>query len=106
MFVARLPFAVCIRLYLGGFLLLDGEKFTVTGIWENGPAAPMGFDFWYKPRHNVMVSTEFGSPEVFRTGFNPQDVADGNVTYYTHCHRLCRIVISLKTHLYSQCCQK
>ena len=75
----------------GGFLLLDGEKFTVAGNWENGAAAPMGYDFWYQPRHNVMMSTEWGAPEMIKSGFNPQHVADGNVTYYTHRHRLCRL---------------
>ena len=67
--------------FLGSFLLLDGEKFTVEGNWENGPAAPMGYDFWYQPRHNVMISTEWGSPEMIKSGFDPQHVADG--TYHT-----------------------
>ena len=67
---------------------MDGEKFTVAGNWENGPAAPMGVDFWYKPRHNVMVSVEWGTPELIRTGFKMQDVADGNLTHYTLCHSL------------------
>jgi len=71
---------VDVRLCLGGFLLLDGEKFTVEGNWENGPAAPMGYDFWYQPRHNVLISTEWGSPEMIKSGFDPQHVADGNVT--------------------------
>jgi len=61
-------------------LLLDGENFTVTGVWENGRAAPMGYDYWYQPRHNVMVSTEWGSPGAIKTGFNPQHVAEGNLT--------------------------
>jgi len=59
--------------------LLDGEKFTVEGKWENGPAAPMGYDYWYQPRHNVMISTEWGAPESIKSGFNPQHVAEGNV---------------------------
>jgi len=63
----------------------------VAGNWENGAAAPMGYDFWYQPRHNVMMGTEWGAPEMIKSGFNPQHVADGNVTYYTHRHRLCRL---------------
>uniref|UniRef100_A0A673TZT0 Methanethiol oxidase n=1 Tax=Suricata suricatta TaxID=37032 RepID=A0A673TZT0_SURSU len=62
----------------GGFILLDGETFEVKGTWERpGGAAPMGYDFWYQPRHNVMVSTEWAAPNVFRDGFNPADVEAG-----------------------------
>ena len=66
-------------LCVGGFLLVDGEKFTVEGVWENGDAAPMGYDYWYQPRHNVMMSTEWGFPKNIKSGFNPQDVADGRL---------------------------
>jgi len=58
---------------------LDGENFTVAGTWEHGDGAPMGYDFWYQPRHNVMMSTEWGAPQMIKSGFNPQHVIDGNV---------------------------
>lgn len=59
-------------------MLLDGETFEVKGTWERpGGAAPMGYDFWYQPRHNVMISTEWAAPNVFRDGFNPADVEAG-----------------------------
>ncbi|XP_074044925.1 methanethiol oxidase [Macrotis lagotis] len=62
----------------GGFVLLDGETFEVKGTWERpGGAAPMGYDFWYQPRHNVMISTEWAAPNVFKDGFNPEDVSAG-----------------------------
>ncbi|KAM6967973.1 methanethiol oxidase [Aplochiton taeniatus] len=62
----------------GGFVLLDGETFEVTGTWEQpGDAAPFGYDFWYQPRHNVMVSTEWGAPKALAEGFNPQHVKEG-----------------------------
>jgi len=51
----------------------------VEGVWENGPAAPMNYDYWYQPRHNVMISTEWGSPDMIKAGFNPEHVAKGNV---------------------------
>jgi len=40
----------------------------------------MGYDFWYQPRHNVMISTEWGAPQRIKNGFDPQHVADGNDT--------------------------
>jgi selenium-binding protein 1 len=62
----------------GGFLLIDGETFKVVGNWEKDKiSAPFGYDFWYQPRHNVMVSTEWGAPHKIFKGFNPQDVAEG-----------------------------
>lgn len=62
----------------GGFILLDGETFEVKGNWENGPKIPpFGYDFWYQPRHNVLVSTEWGVPKVLADGFDPADVERG-----------------------------
>ncbi|XP_077177252.1 methanethiol oxidase-like [Paroedura picta] len=77
----------------GGFVLLDAETFEVKGNWERPTqAAPMGYDFWYQPRHNVMISTGLGVPKYFTTGFNPEDLRKGrygrslNVwDWTTHC---------------------
>ena len=60
----------------GGFLLLDGQSFRVKGPWEQRPA-PMGYDFWYQPRHNVMVSSEWGAPWCIKGGFDPGHVTQG-----------------------------
>uniref|UniRef100_A0AAQ5YD12 Methanethiol oxidase n=1 Tax=Amphiprion ocellaris TaxID=80972 RepID=A0AAQ5YD12_AMPOC len=62
----------------GGFVLLDGETFEVLGNWEHpGEAAPFGYDFWYQPRHNVMISTEWGAPKALVNGFDPAHVKEG-----------------------------
>ncbi|XP_062394305.1 methanethiol oxidase [Sardina pilchardus] len=62
----------------GGFILLDGETFDVIGNWElPGDAAPMGYDFWYQPRHNVLMSTEWGAPKALGNGFDIEDVKAG-----------------------------
>ena len=46
-----------------------------------GSARPTGiefnYDFWYQPRQNTMVSSEWGAPNTFQDGFNPADVAAG-----------------------------
>ncbi|KAG7218824.1 hypothetical protein INR49_019692 [Caranx melampygus] len=63
----------------GGFVLLDGETFEVVGNWEHpGEAAPFGYDFWYQPRQNVMVSSEWGAPKALADGFNPNHVMEGS----------------------------
>uniref|UniRef100_A0A7N6AZW1 Methanethiol oxidase n=1 Tax=Anabas testudineus TaxID=64144 RepID=A0A7N6AZW1_ANATE len=67
----------------GGFILLDGETFEVIGNWEQpGESAPFGYDFWYQPQHNVMISTEWGAPQALGDGFNPAHVKKG---HYGQC---------------------
>lgn len=69
----------------GGFILLDGETFEVKGNWEKeGHAAPFGYDFWYQPRHNVMISTEWGTPKALGNGFNIEDVKAGHYGHSLH----------------------
>jgi selenium-binding protein 1 len=61
----------------GGFLLLD-ENFNVTGRWgADRKGMRYNYDFWYQPRHNVMVSSEWGAPNTVRRGFNADDVKSG-----------------------------
>ncbi|WP_025770982.1 selenium-binding family protein [Thioalkalivibrio sp. HK1] len=61
----------------GGFLHID-ENFEIVGRWEND-ISPMKFnyDFWYQPRHNMMVSSEWGAPNTFMPGFDLEDVKQG-----------------------------
>jgi selenium-binding protein 1 len=62
----------------GGFAVLDAKTFEVKGRWENGgPHPPMNYDFWYQPRRNTLVSSEFGEPNAFEPGFDPADVEAG-----------------------------
>jgi hypothetical protein len=63
----------------GGFLLLD-EDFNVAGRWEKSTRGMRyNYDFWYQLRHNVMVSSEWAAPSTYRGGFDPKDVARGQV---------------------------
>merc|ERR1712107_646465 len=41
-----------------------------------------GYDFWYQPYHNVMISTEWGHPRSFFQGLNMEHVEGGH--YGTH----------------------
>lgn len=55
-----------------GFVLLDHETFEVKGAWEKLGAdetIDYGYDFWYQPHFDVLVSTSWGSPEVIFNGF-------------------------------------
>lgn len=59
----------------GGFLLLDGN-FDVAGCWEPD-GMDFNYDFWYQPRHNVMVSSGLAAPNTYYPGFSLDDVAAG-----------------------------
>ena len=62
----------------GGFAVLDAKTFEVKGRWENGGATPpLNYDFWYQPRKNVLVSSEFGEPNAYEPGFDLDDVTAG-----------------------------
>ncbi|HXG24198.1 MAG TPA: selenium-binding family protein [Chthonomonadales bacterium] len=61
----------------GGFLLLD-EEFNIAGRWEKKlDGMRYNYDFWYQPRHNVMVSSEWAAPNTFVPGFKLEDVQAG-----------------------------
>lgn len=68
----------------GGFLLLD-DQFEVAGRWERD-AGKMAFnyDFWYQPRHNVMVSSEWSAPSTVAQGFKLEDVQAGKYGRQLH----------------------
>lgn len=68
----------------GGFLLLDSQ-FNVRGRWENDSTGMnFNYDFWYQPRHNVMISSEWAAPQTVAGGFKPEEVAAGK--YGRHIH--------------------
>mmetsp|Transcript_5074 Transcript_5074/g.14573 ORF Transcript_5074/g.14573 Transcript_5074/m.14573 type:complete len:475 (-) Transcript_5074:460-1884(-) len=59
----------------GGFLVLDQELKIKSGTWTDKPT-DYGYDFWYKPRFDLIISSEFGSPLAFKGGFDPSLVGD------------------------------
>jgi methanethiol oxidase len=62
----------------GGFAAIDAKTFEVKGRWENGgPHPSLNYDFWYSPRKNVLVSSEFGEPNAYEPGFDIEDVMAG-----------------------------
>jgi methanethiol oxidase len=62
----------------GGFAVIDATTFEVKGRWENGgELPPMNYDFWYQPRKNVLVSSEWGESDAYEKGFDLADVEAG-----------------------------
>ena len=68
----------------GGFLHVN-EDFEIVGRWENDISGMnYNYDFWYQPRHNVMVSSEWGAPNTFMPGFDLEDVKAGKYGHSIH----------------------
>jgi methanethiol oxidase len=62
----------------GGFCVLDAHDCGIKGRWEDGgEKPPLNYDFWYQPRKNVLISSEFGEPSAYESGFDIDDVAAG-----------------------------
>ncbi|HEX3723555.1 MAG TPA: selenium-binding protein SBP56-related protein [Nitrolancea sp.] len=69
----------------GGFAVLDAKDFSVLGRWdEGGSSADFNYDFWYQPRKNAMISSEWAAPNVFKRGFNLDDVVAGRYGHSIH----------------------
>ena len=69
----------------GGFAVLDARTFELKGRWENGGGQPpLNYDFWYQPRKNVLVSSEFGEPNAYEGGFDIEDVGAGRYGQRLH----------------------
>ncbi|WP_278002477.1 selenium-binding protein SBP56-related protein [Natrinema gelatinilyticum] len=60
----------------GGFLLLN-EEFEIEGRWDTPGDIQMNYDYWYQPRRNVMVSSEWAAPSTYQPGFDLEDVEAG-----------------------------
>ena len=61
----------------GGFLQLDESDFSVAGRWDPPGEIEMNYDYWYQPRRNVMISSEWAAPETYYPGFDLEDVEAG-----------------------------
>jgi selenium-binding protein 1 len=69
----------------GGFAVLDAQTFELKGRWETGGETPsFNYDFWYQPRKNTLVSSEFGEPNAYEKGFDPADVEAGRYGHRLH----------------------
>ena len=64
--------------------MLDGKTFKPKATWPatEKDVAPFGYDFWYQPYHNVLISTEWGHPKSFFNGLDMKHVEEGH--YGTH----------------------
>ena len=63
----------------GGYLHLS-EDFEIVGRWENSMGdIKFSYDFWYQPRHNIMVSSEWAAPNNFMPEFDLEEVRSSKI---------------------------
>ncbi|CAB0002019.1 unnamed protein product [Nesidiocoris tenuis] len=56
---------------VGDFVLIDSTTWTIKGTWTKGEEkAKFGYDFWYQPHHDAMVSTEWAAPKTIKAGLD------------------------------------
>ena len=56
----------------GGIFMLDHESFDLRGSWERdrGPQH-LAYDFWWHLGHDVMITSEWGTPNMVKNGVDP-----------------------------------
>lgn len=69
----------------GGIFLLDHDNFEVLGEWEidRGPQF-LAYDFWWHLGHDVLVSSEWGTPNMIESGVNPEILIKGGYGHSIH----------------------
>jgi selenium-binding protein 1 len=69
----------------GGIFLLDHENFDIVGAWEqdHGPQQ-LAYDFWWHLGHDIMISSEWGTPNMVETGLNPELLMAGKYGHQLH----------------------
>lgn len=67
----------------GNFAILDGDTFAYEKKWSKKDTA-FGYDFWYKPRLNVLISSSWGPPSLIKSGFKAEDAAKYGKYVYIH----------------------
>src|SRR5581483_2109624 len=69
----------------GGVFVLDGVTFDVRGRWEmdRGPQY-LAYDFAWHLGHDSMLTSEWGTPNMFEDGLDPQLLLDGKYGHQIH----------------------
>ena len=69
----------------GGVFVLDGETFDVRGRWEmdRGPQY-LAYDFAWHLGHDSMITSEWGTPNMFEDGLNPELLLGGKYGHQIH----------------------
>ncbi|HEX6542499.1 MAG TPA: selenium-binding family protein [Ktedonobacterales bacterium] len=69
----------------GGILMLDPEDFSVRGPWESARDSQyLAYDFWWHLGHDILLSSEWGTPNMIEAGLNPDLLLAGKYGHALH----------------------
>ncbi|TAM72696.1 selenium-binding protein [bacterium] len=69
----------------GGVFVLDHYTFDVLGQWEVDRGSQyFAYDFWWHLGHDVMVTSEWATPNMIEGGLDPQLLLDGKFGHQLH----------------------
>ena len=73
----------------GGVFLLDHTSFEVKGPWEadRGPQH-LAYDFWWHLGHDVMLTSEWGTPDMVENGVQPDLLLNSKYGHQLHVWNL------------------
>ena len=68
----------------GGIFILDHLDFNVLGRWEvdRGPQE-LAYDFWWHLGHDVLISSEWGTPNKIENGLDPESLLSSGYGHQT-----------------------
>ncbi|HYW89070.1 MAG TPA: selenium-binding protein SBP56-related protein [Chloroflexota bacterium] len=69
----------------GGIFMLDHDDLSIKGRWEKdrGPQY-LAYDFWWHLGHDVMITSEWGTPNMVEAGVNPELLLGGKYGHQLH----------------------
>jgi selenium-binding protein 1 len=69
----------------GGVFVMDGESFDIRGRWEvdRGPQY-LAYDFAWHLGHDTMITSEWGTPDMFENGLVPELLLGGKYGHQIH----------------------
>jgi methanethiol oxidase len=69
----------------GGVFVLDHDNFSLRGPWEvdRGPQY-LAYDFWWHLGHDIMITSEWGTPNMIEGGINPELLLAGKYGHQLH----------------------
>jgi selenium-binding protein 1 len=75
----------------GGIAMLDSDNFEVLGRWEieRGPQY-LAYDFWWHLGFDTLVTSEWGTPNMFEAGLDPEKLLGAQYGHRIHIWDLVR----------------
>ncbi len=69
----------------GGIFMMDHDTFDVLGRWEVDRGQQyFAYDFWWHLGHDVMVTSEWGTPNMIESGVDPKLLLEGEYGHHLH----------------------